>query len=312
MFANFCFADTTPGTSESSGNAQVSVSIVNPEGTSIYNNAGTFDGLITQDFSADVGLDASGNPIPTGTNYWDGTDIFSDGIDMDFSSPQASNPVFVTTNPRHPELGPVGPNGEYWCGTLRFDFDVDVTAVGFGTHLLGPVKIILLNRDSSELSSTVWDAGSQNPGFIGIIDDQGFASVLLETDNCFWSIDEVRGETFPLLPVSPLDHFKCYKVEGEKIKVNVNLEDQFGIQEKVIVIKPLLLCNPVIKWHDDEEFPVKNPEEHLVCYNIKPATKGPNVVVNNQFGERQILKVIKSKYLCVPSKKFILLDDSSE
>ncbi|KHD09678.1 hypothetical protein PN36_28315 [Candidatus Thiomargarita nelsonii] len=112
----------------------------------------------------------------------------------------------------------------------------------------------------------------------------------------------------------PLDHFKCYSVKGKKIQAKVELLDQFdnGDPRRVKVVKPVMLCNPVVKWHNNEEFPVLNPEAHLVCYKIKPSTEGPRVIVANQFGEEQILQVQKSKLLCVPSQKFILQDETSE
>jgi len=120
--------------------------------------------------------------------------------------------------------------------------------------------------------------------------------------------DGVIGE--PL----PLDHFKCYSVTGKKINTKVELLDQFDNDKpkRVKVVKPVMLCNPVVKWHNNELFPVMHPDAHLVCYKIKPSTEGPKVVVANQFGEKQILQVKKSKLLCVPSKKFILQDPTSE
>jgi phosphoribosylformylglycinamidine (FGAM) synthase PurS component len=122
----------------------------------------------------------------------------------------------------------------------------------------------------------------------------------------------IEGEII-ILPhgAMPLDHFKCYDVKGEKAKrIKVDLEDQFGMERRVKVsLEPKMLCNPVIKWHNDEEFPVLNPEQHLVCYKIKPMKPDLRVIVSNQFGEKQELSVGKSKYLCLPSKKFIVQSD---
>jgi hypothetical protein len=111
---------------------------------------------------------------------------------------------------------------------------------------------------------------------------------------------------------SHLDHFQCYPVKGKKIKAKVDLLDQFGEQKGVKVVKPVMLCNPVIKWHNDEEFPVSTPDAHLVCYKINKPTAGKKVIVKNQFGDQQELKVSKSKYLCVPSEKFIVEDSQSD
>jgi ribosomal protein L35AE/L33A len=131
----------------------------------------------------------------------------------------------------------------------------------------------------------------KNPVGDAIIGDPDTAEVTIidDDDNC-------------------LDHFKCYAVKGYKDKpVKVDLEDQFGPDHHVkVIIKPKMLCNPVMKWHDEEEFPVNNPEEHLVCYKIKSNVADKKVIVANQFGDKQELTVGKSKLLCVPSKKFLL------
>lgn len=108
-----------------------------------------------------------------------------------------------------------------------------------------------------------------------------------------------------------LDHFKCYFAEGDNEPPTVDLEDQFGIEENVFGIKPWLkprmLCNPVTKRHDDMVFPIRHPEEHLVCYRIKPKTADKTVIVANQFGTQK-LHVGKSRFLCVPSQKYIVQD----
>jgi hypothetical protein len=146
-----------------------------------------------------VGLDEDGNTIG-GTVQWDGRDIWSSGVDWDFSSPLAPNQILVTVNSGHPELGPVGPNGENYSGWLRMDFDLDMRAIGFGTHLLGAVTVKLYRANGSLISSTAWDASTT--GFTGIIENEGFRTVVLETNEDFWDSDggpstpdDMRGET---------------------------------------------------------------------------------------------------------------------
>jgi len=58
-----------------------------------------------------------------------------------------------------------------------------------------------------------------------------------------------------------------------------------------------------------ETTPIQNPENHLMCYDIKKVKdelkfEKRNVFTNNQFGPEQ-LDVKKEKQLCVPSMKIL-------
>jgi hypothetical protein len=138
----------------------------------------------------------------------------------------------------------------------------------------------------------------------------------------FQSISTSNAEE-PRVDELPLDHFKCYSVkaaDNEQQPVVVDLEDQFGIEKNVfgkMSLNPSMLCNPVEvtkKLYDGSggelKFPIRHPEEHLVCYKLKFKQINKAVIVTNQFGKEQPLSTIKSKYLCVPSKKVIVQDDA--
>ena len=112
-------------------------------------------------------------------------------------------------------------------------------------------------------------------------------------------------------PVSPsLDHYKCYQACGTTANVPVQLKDQFYL-EKVTVLWPVLLCNPVVKRRAG--FPdttIQKPNDHLTCYATTPsAFPGiPNssykgAFINNQF-ESCLEAVQKPDLLCVPTTKW--------
>jgi len=153
------------------------------------------------------------------------------------------------------------------------------------------------------------------------------------------------------LPVPPrvsqllIDHYQCYEAKaGERVEPReVVLEDQFG-ERTVTLERPRLMCTPVVKDADPNtppvgEFPgdLKNPVDHLVCYQIHGRGGSDNdddeieddrhgrgnehrnehrngkdsddnedrdieVSVENQFGQ-QDLEVKKARLLCVPSLK---------
>lgn len=104
-------------------------------------------------------------------------------------------------------------------------------------------------------------------------------------------------------PPDNLDHFQCYRATGALLRVKVNLVDQFqdaGTDHNGL--RPFALCNPVEKLHGDIVTPIKNPEDHLVCYTMKPVDFTGQAAVRNQFspGQRSIRQ---ADILCVPSQK---------
>jgi hypothetical protein len=109
---------------------------------------------------------------------------------------------------------------------------------------------------------------------------------------------------------SGLDHFNCYDVKSEPgfQSFDVELRDQFE-RRMVTVVKPLMLCNPAAKCVNGDCTQVLNPDDHLVCYETKDSRGTPSferreVIVTNQFGQRQRLTVFsRANLLCVPSLK---------
>lgn len=102
----------------------------------------------------------------------------------------------------------------------------------------------------------------------------------------------------------PLDHFKCYVVEGEVPELEVlRLEDQFHVEKDVQLVKLRYFCNPVTKFIGDEPNAAAPDEDHLTCYMIKPQEPFQAVVTaSNQFGETEF-KTLNSELLCVPTRK---------
>lgn len=102
-----------------------------------------------------------------------------------------------------------------------------------------------------------------------------------------------------------LDHFKCYRVKGESALAVVSLKDQFQRAGNLAVGRPIMLCNPALKVHGANTFPILHPKAHLVCYKITVVPFQINVQTKNQF-RAEPLAVGNPNMLCVPSKKKIL------
>ena len=84
--------------------------------------------------------------------------------------------------------------------------------------------------------------------------------------------------------------------------VQATVGDQFNAPPKLFnVRKPKHLCNPVSKNGET----MKNPDAHLVCYQVKGAKGQPkhtrrNVFLHNQF-DAETGTTVKESELCVPS-----------
>lgn len=134
-------------------------------------------------------------------------------------------------------------------------------------------------------------------------------------DDIFGGGSTIASDGFVTKVCSGLDHFKCYDVTGQKYfePVIVHLRDQFE-GETVRVMRPVSLCNPVLKCPNNPASPLDcsqrlNPDDHMVCYEVRH--EGGNnifgkrdVIVSNQFGKEQLLTVHKRQnLLCIPSLK---------
>ena len=103
-------------------------------------------------------------------------------------------------------------------------------------------------------------------------------------------------------PAPPLDHFKCYLAGGPPLEgMYVYLEDQFGYFESVEVLETIRFCNPVEKNSE----PIVNDDNHLTVYSINAPQQMWDVVVDNQFGDGQTLRVLGPVALATPTQKLV-------
>jgi hypothetical protein len=145
-----------------------------------------------------------------------------------------------------------------------------------------------------------------------------FGEVLLDTlrpDRLL--VPTAKSLAGPVDPPGPnnVDHYKCYKVRksrgAPKFKpiLGVAVSDQFIAQPPKLfdLKKPTRLCTPVDKNGEG----IKNPNNHLLCYQAKPVKGQPRhqpvspIFVNNQFGP-EVVQTVKEEDLCVPSTKTVL------
>lgn len=117
-----------------------------------------------------------------------------------------------------------------------------------------------------------------------------------------------------------VDPYKCYRIRASAKfqQKTVTLVDQFDEDQKTVVLKPYMLCNPSEKQDKDglKGTPPLNPETHLVCYKIRKAKGEPKserhtVNTRNEIVPEVIntekFTVIKPNFLCIPSEKMEVL-----
>ncbi len=127
---------------------------------------------------------------------------------------------------------------------------------------------------------------------------------LLVSDPVLLAVPTQKLEPGGHEPPVGLDHFLLYNViGGEPMDVYVDLHDQFGYEEEVLVIEPLYFANPVQKTHGTVT-PIQEPEAHLVFYGIVGGTFDSFVLVDNQFiAEPLQMGLSDPALLAVPSMK---------
>lgn len=102
----------------------------------------------------------------------------------------------------------------------------------------------------------------------------------------------------------PLDHFKCYQTRGVNVGATVELQDQFDFDPRPAGIRAAVrFCNPAEKTHNGNVTAIANPDANLKVYLIQ-TDLGPDrqVLIRNQFGNRQVLRVSSPRALAVPAR----------
>ena len=106
------------------------------------------------------------------------------------------------------------------------------------------------------------------------------------------------GSEFP----KGLDHYKVYRVlDGESVMWQVGLADQFG-QHGNLAGFPIYFAVPVEKVHNGQFFPINNPKDHIVFYQLNPWPHNSARPTIDQFGQHPV-QTTHAVHLGVPTDK---------
>jgi hypothetical protein len=109
-----------------------------------------------------------------------------------------------------------------------------------------------------------------------------------------------------------VDHYQCYQVKIASRTdrfpkgLTVTMVDQFAEPLRTFSVrKPKVFCNPV----NVDGGGIKNPDGHLVCYQVRSAAGEPRLVITgpvqvaDRFVAEAALSKLKEDLLCVPALK---------
>ena len=97
-----------------------------------------------------------------------------------------------------------------------------------------------------------------------------------------------------------LSYFKAYDVlNGRPLNRDIELTQTLGRGNRS-VLQPVFFCVPVEEWHHHDHFPIKNLENCMVVYELKPSKQEGNITTIDQFGLNR-LKTDSNQWLCVPA-----------
>ena len=259
---------------------------------------------------------SNGDITPSTTmGIWGGftVDQLADGINADtapfngFTTNSATGTIRLDLN-----------GGPYDLNQFRLWNDVNVRAEGVATFRLRFFKSNGSSSYSPVFTTVPGTTAVQAFNFSTVTDivrvDMEVLSSISQSNTYRQRIEirelEFEGQKTVTWQHMPGEHFQCYGVEkGDQLKSEyISVRDQFGAA-RIVLGKPVMLCNPSQKTHRGKSFDIENKERHLVCYNIiKQEQNRPiSVQINNQFAPDDIY-ASQRRMFCVPSSKKHLRD----
>ena len=110
-------------------------------------------------------------------------------------------------------------------------------------------------------------------------------------------------DPFPIVPNG--EHYQCYMLEkSDNIKAEeITIQDQFGTS-RVVLGRPIIICNPSMKIHNKQQFNIQDEERHLVCYNYEKQDRVErhDLRINTQFGKDTVTSS-RRELFCAPAGK---------
>ncbi|HEX9964804.1 MAG TPA: hypothetical protein VGB04_07455 [Allosphingosinicella sp.] len=174
----------------------------------------------------------------------------------------------------------------------------------------GPNGALLASSPTVTIAANGSYAWQPSAGSVSLVGNQVYTFRIVMDEN-YMNTDQAfvtqAGACVQTVDV-PGDHYQCYRVvRGAALPPQpIAVADQFG-RSRIVLARPVMLCNPSAKVHREKDYPVKSPELHLVCYEParEPRPRVRRVRIGNQFQVAD-LHVAERAMFCVPSNKKLL------
>lgn len=119
--------------------------------------------------------------------------------------------------------------------------------------------------------------------------------------------DGISASVTPAALEGGTDHFACYEATDRNPNApqSITLDDQFDGTLSAEAMTALEFCNPVAKTVGTSTTPIDEPNAHLTFYELTQNLRAVRrkVVVSNQFGVEQTLRVAAPRIVAVPTLK---------
>jgi hypothetical protein len=155
---------------------------------------------------------------------------------------------------------------------------------------------------------TWWEIDSQPFTATVRVDNQFGLQTLTVHEGLFLLNPALKNQTAGQLPVR--NHYKCYFCTGDPVNVPVTLIDQFDTWQ-TIALSPKFLCNPALKQVGGQTYPIVDPRQHYVVYDLDPIDPGPfPAVIRDQFHQGSF-NLRDGSFLMVPTDKLLVTETKS-
>jgi hypothetical protein len=154
--------------------------------------------------------------------------------------------------------------------------------------------------NNPNLHYTWWSITPQPFGALVAATNQ-FGDQTLNVSNAVYLLNPALKNQTGVPPEA--NHYKCYLCSGQPVNKPVLLTDQFD-QWSTVVMLPRYFCNPAQKQDPVRTYPILDPNQHYICYEIQPAD--PTIfpaTVTDQFVVNHPSPMGPARWICVPTFK---------
>ncbi len=134
-----------------------------------------------------------------------------------------------------------------------------------------------------------------------VVASNQFGEQVLVLDRAVYLLNPALKNEASDIPVPVANHYKCYTCTGQPVNVDVFLTDQFYARPATVLF-PRFFCTPTSKLFQGNFYPIVEPDQHYVVYDIPPGSPIWQATMRDQFIQAS-LSLSNDHLLAVPTNK---------